>query len=331
MASENLPNGVTPRSARPFRQAVLRGLAVILPPLLTIALFLWAWSLVQHYVLDPVESMVRTIVVTSIHDVIPKDIVDSENLTVDKERTVFTRNDSLYVVLPSTGEGIPLKVANRVSRLRGGDLNLNSATADECFDNYARTEYLKPILVVPVFLCVFIILLYLLGKILAAGVGRFIWSMIERAITRVPVIRNVYSSVKQVTDFIFTDREVTYTQVVAVQYPRKGVWSIGFVTGEGMSTIHQRTQEPMLSLLMPTSPMPATGFIITVPRSETIDLDITIDQAIQFVVSCGVVVPIGERHSPGVDGSEEIQKLIEQSVQGRDEVAQHDAASGTTP
>ena len=77
----------------------------------------------------------------------------------------------------------------------------------------------------------------------------------------------------------------------AVEYPRRGLWSIGFVTGESMLDITAAANEPVLSVLIPTSPMPVTGFTITVRKSEAVDLNITIDQAIQFVVSCGVVIP----------------------------------------
>jgi uncharacterized membrane protein len=145
--------------------------------------------------------------------------------------------------------------------------------------------------VIPVFLCLLVLVLYLLGKFLAAGVGRFFWTQMERLIHRVPLVRNVYSSVKQVTDFMFTDPDVDYTRVVAVEYPRKGIWTVAFVTGESMAEIRTAAHEPVMSVLIPTSPMPFTGFTITVKKSETIDLDITVDQAFQFVISCGVVVP----------------------------------------
>jgi len=106
-----------------------------------------------------------------------------------------------------------------------------------------------------------------------------------------PVIRNVYSSVKQVTDFMFSEREIEYTRVVAVEYPRRGIWTVAMVTGESLLDIRGAANEPVLSVLIPTSPMPFTGFTVTIKKSETIDLNITIDQAFQFIVSCGVVVP----------------------------------------
>jgi uncharacterized membrane protein len=84
---------------------------------------------------------------------------------------------------------------------------------------------------------------------------------------------------------------VEYNRVVAVEYPRKGIWSLGMVTGDGMLDIRSAANEAVMSLLIPTSPMPFTGFTVVVKKSETIDLNITMDQALQFIVSCGVVVP----------------------------------------
>ena len=164
-------------------------------------------------------------------------------------------------------------------------------TAQAVYRRYVELTYLRPYLSVPFVLAVFVILLYLLGRFMAAGIGRFFWGLFERGIHQLPLIRNVYSSVKQVSDFLFTERDIEYTRVVAVEYPRKGIWSLGLVTGESMLDIRSAAKEPVLSVLIPTSPMPVTGYTVTVAKSETIDLNITIDQAFQFVVSCGVVVP----------------------------------------
>jgi uncharacterized membrane protein len=82
-----------------------------------------------------------------------------------------------------------------------------------------------------------------------------------------------------------------YTRVVALEYPRMGIWTLGFITGEGMHDIQSGVAEPVVSAFVPHSPMPFTGFAVTVKKSETVDLNITVDQAIQFVVSCGVVIP----------------------------------------
>ena len=131
------------------------------------------------------------------------------------------------------------------------------------------------------------------------------------------------------TDFLFTEREMEFNRVVAVQYPSQGIWSIGFVTGESMQSLHDSIGEPVLSVLMPTSPMPATGFTITVPKSRTIDLGITVDQAIQFVVSCGVVVPVNEQVLDG--GSSEVKGAVESVVAGLLAAGSDDSSDSTNP
>ncbi len=156
---------------------------------------------------------------------------------------------------------------------------------------YVPIEYLQPYIVVPIFLLVLVLLLYLLGKLLAISMGRFFWGLFEKGVDRLPLINSVYSSVKQVTDLMFSEREIAYTRIVALQFPSKGMWSVGFVTSESLLDIESAANEPVVAVLIPYSPLPITGCIVTVRKSETIDLNITVDQAFQFIVSCGVVIP----------------------------------------
>ncbi len=117
-----------------------------------------------------------------------------------------------------------------------------------------------------------------------------------------PGVRSVYSAIKQVTDFVFSEKEMTFTRIVAVEFPCKGSWSVGFVTGESLKTIRDALDEPVLAVLIPYAP-PVTGCVITVRKSECIDLDMTFDQACQFIVSCGVVVPPHQTwHLKGTSG-----------------------------
>ena len=102
---------------------------------------------------------------------------------------------------------------------------------------------------------------------------------------------NVYSSAKQVTDFVFTEREIQYTRVVAVEYPRKGMWSVGLVTGESLPQFRDLMHEPLLAVTLPCSPAPMAARSITVPKRDVVDLNMTVDQALQFIMSCGVVIP----------------------------------------
>ncbi|MGI9454978.1 MAG: DUF502 domain-containing protein, partial [Aeoliella sp.] len=290
MASKSPPKPkLIKRPLDPFRRAVLRGLGVLLPPLLTIVIFLWVGKTVVNYVLEPMEQAARWVLVEYTPDIRPIDDVP-QNLVNEMPSApgVFRIEDDLFVET-SDGNYIPQHVNLSVQKELG-----KAAMPDDAhgiYEAYIDQQYLQRQYVVPVFLGVFVLALYLLGKFLAAGVGRLLWAQFEKLITTLPIVSNVYSSVKQVTDFMFTEKQIEATRVVAIEYPRRGIWTLALVTGESMLDIRAAANEPVLSVLVPTSPMPFTGFTMTVRKSETIDLDITVDQALQFVVSCGVVVP----------------------------------------
>ncbi|MCB9923369.1 MAG: DUF502 domain-containing protein [Planctomycetaceae bacterium] len=244
-----------------------------MPPLLTVALFIWAWSVVETSVLRPIESLTSDLIALYTRHPVTKEPT-GEKAVVDGELTITDEH------------------ANRVYTR-----NKEGAWVGYYTDEYIRGEYLQRRIVLPLFVSVFLLVSYLIGKFVAAGVGRMLVNGSEVLIQRLPLVSNVYGAVKQVTDFVLTEREIEFNRVVAVEYPRKGIWSIGFVTGESMADIRAAANEPVLSVLMPTSPMPVTGFTVTVMKSEAVDLNITIDQAIQFVVSCGVVVPRQQQKS----------------------------------
>lgn len=287
----------------PFRRAVLRGLAVVLPPLLTIVIFVWIGNTVAVYLLEPLESGARWAIVQGTHD-----IRDDLPLTNVQEGTALIEGVGVFQ-RTKDGRFVPLTVYDKVADDPG--VSGIPPTADGVYDRYVEIRYLQRYVVIPIFLCVFILTLYLLGKFLAAGVGKFFWLQFERIIHRLPLIRNVYSSVKQVTDFMFSESEIEYTRVVAIEYPRKGIWTLAMVTGESMLDIRSAANEPVLSVLVPTSPMPFTGFTVTVKKSEAIDLNLTIDQAFQFIVSCGVVVP-PHQLAEIAEGAQQQKELIEQ-------------------
>ena len=269
----------------PFRRAVFRGLGVLLPPLLTIVIFLWVAKTVKSYCLDPVVGAAHWAVRLSVED-IRTEFADGFVQTGDGKYVP----ESVYGFVKTHDRRDPALWQIEYSG-SGGETRETKPTATAIYREYVNLKYLQPWVVVPVFLAGFLLVLYLLGKFLAAGVGRVGWNLLESGIHRLPLIRNVYGSVKQVTDFVFSETEIEFNRVVAVEYPRKGMFSLGLVTGESMVDLEAAANEPVVSVLMPTSPMPMTGFTCTFRKSETFDLNITIDQAIQFIVSCGVVVP----------------------------------------
>lgn len=273
------------RPLDPFRRALVRGLAVLLPPLLTVVILLWIWNTVALYLLVPAENLARRGLATA-YD---RYIIPAASVPADQVRDGVAVIDGAPYRQAADGDFLPSEDYEAVQALYGPAQM--PATAEAIYDAYIERKWLPPHIKIPVFLCAFLLGLYLLGKFLAAGIGRFFWLQLERLIIRLPLVRNVYSSVKQVTDFVFNERELEYTRVVAVEYPRRGIWQLGFVTGEALMDVTAAANEPLLTVFFPCSPMPFTGYTAIVKRSETLDLNISMEQALQFMVSCGVVVP----------------------------------------
>ncbi|MEN1678673.1 MAG: DUF502 domain-containing protein [Planctomycetota bacterium] len=284
----------------PFRRAVLRGLGVLLPPLLTIVIFLWVGNTVTTYVFKPLEGAIGYWQVEWTGDI----RTASELPAGSVEEGIYTQAEE-----GKTPKYVPTEVYDDVAkRMRGRSM---PDTAVGVYRNYVDENWAMWLGRRVALIGVFILIVYSLGKFFAAGIGRFFWHRFEALIDRVPLVRNVYSSVKQVTDFVFTESEIeqNFSRVVAVEFPRKGMWCVAFVTGESMLDIESAANEPVMSVLIPNSPMPFTGFTLTVKKSEAVDLNITIEQAFQFFVSCGVVVPpqqitraVAERAKQGRSG-----------------------------
>ena len=142
-----------------------------------------------------------------------------------------------------------------------------------------------------------IIGIYIVGRFVASFLGRGMWRLIEQTFLRLPVVKQVYPYIKQVTDFLLSERRVEFSRVVAVEYPRKGVWSLGLVTGSGMRTLDHNLSGDLLTIFIPSSPTPFTGYTITVRRNEVIDVPINIDEALRFTVSGGVIMPLSQQPS----------------------------------
>ena len=136
-----------------------------------------------------------------------------------------------------------------------------------------------------------------IGALLASVVGKTLWRIVEKFIMNTPVLRQVYPYVKQITDFLLTreEQKKLFSRVVAVEYPRKGIWSMGMVTGSGLKKVVDNVKKEFLTVLIPTSPTPFTGFVIMVPKKQTIELDMTVEEALIFAVSAGVITPGGEQ------------------------------------
>lgn len=200
---------------------------------------------------------------------------------------------------------------------------------------FAAERYFPSAFLLSCFAVVLVVVaLYFLGRFVSARIGGWLVRQFEdNLLGRLPVIRSVYGSAKQVTDFLFTESQVEYRRVVAIEYPRRGIWSLGLVTGESMLDITAAVGEPCLSVLVPSSPMPVTGYTMSVPRSQVLDLNISVDQAFQFCISCGVLVPPNQRVTPRLL-QERLQRRLVEELSGdatrrrRDGFADLDLPSG---
>ena len=135
-----------------------------------------------------------------------------------------------------------------------------------------------------------VILLLVTGVLITNIIGHKLIHFWERIVDRIPLVRSVYSAVKQVAQTLFQPSDTSFRKVVLIEYPRKGVWGIAFVTSEKFT--HSHFEEPIYTVFVPTTPNPTSGFILLIPKKDTIELNMTVEEALKMVVSLGVVSPL---------------------------------------
>lgn len=133
--------------------------------------------------------------------------------------------------------------------------------------------------------------LLLTGMFARNMVGQWGLNQAHRVLVKIPIVKSIYSSVKQVSDTLFSSSGNAFREAVLVQYPRQGSWTIAFVTGKpgGEAALHLRDDH--LSVYVPTTPNPTSGFFLMVPRADVIVLHMSVDEALKYVISMGVVAP----------------------------------------
>ena len=128
--------------------------------------------------------------------------------------------------------------------------------------------------------------------LLATGLfGRTLIRIWENILNRMPVVRSVYSAIKQILETVMATQSDAFRQAVLVQYPRKDIWAIGFVTGSTKGEVRKRVDKKMVNVFMPTTPNPTSGFLLFFPEEDLIFLNMSVEDALKLVVSGGMVVP----------------------------------------
>jgi uncharacterized membrane protein len=137
-----------------------------------------------------------------------------------------------------------------------------------------------------------LLVIFLTGVIVANFVGRQFVVLWDAMIARIPLVRSIYMGVKQVLETLFTPGGQSFRKVLLVEYPRLGMWSLAFQTGDSTPEVDKALkEEAMVSLFIPTTPNPTSGFLMMVPRKNVIEMDMSVEQALKFVISLGVVQP----------------------------------------
>ncbi|MFL9924832.1 DUF502 domain-containing protein [Herbaspirillum lusitanum] len=136
-----------------------------------------------------------------------------------------------------------------------------------------------------------LLIIFLTGLAARNFIGRQVVSLWEGILTRIPVVKSIYSSVKQVSDTLFSSSGNAFRKAVLIQYPRQGSWTIAFLTGVPGGEVKNHLQGDYISVYVPTTPNPTSGFFLMLPRADSIELDMSVDEALKYIVSMGVVAP----------------------------------------
>lgn len=143
-------------------------------------------------------------------------------------------------------------------------------------------------------------ILLVVGAFASNFAGRKMVSWGDALVSRIPVVRSIYSSVKQVSDTLFSESGNAFRTAVLVQWPRDGVWTVAFVTGSPSGEVAAYLRDEFVSVYVPTTPNPTSGYFVLMRRSDCIELDMSIDAALKYIVSMGVVAPPDlVAHEPG--------------------------------
>ena len=135
----------------------------------------------------------------------------------------------------------------------------------------------------------------LIGALTAGILGRFWIRTSERILSRMPIIRSIYSALKQIFETVLSHQSNAFREVVLFEYPRRGSWALGFITGSTRGEIQNSTEDEVVNVFLPTTPNPTSGYLLFLPRRELVILSMTVEEGIKMVISGGIVTPPDRR------------------------------------
>ena len=146
---------------------------------------------------------------------------------------------------------------------------------------------------------VFLVFATLVGWLAKGLIGRSFIRYAENLVNRMPVVRSFYSGIKQIAETVFAQQERSFEKACMIEYPRKGIWAIGFISTTAKGEIAERNslKGPMVSVFVPTTPNPTSGFLLFFPKTDIVELEMSIEDAAKLVISAGLVYPPGKKTS----------------------------------
>lgn len=135
------------------------------------------------------------------------------------------------------------------------------------------------------------------GMIVANLLGRRLVATWEALLARIPVVRNLYAGVKQILEAVLATNGQSFRKVLLIEYPRKGVWSFALKTSDDLGEVQAKTGEKVVSVFIPTTPNPTSGFVLLVPEEDVIELEMSVEEGLKMIISMGVVVPAWKKES----------------------------------
>ena len=158
--------------------------------------------------------------------------------------------------------------------------------------------HLKTVVYILYLLSILIIITFI-GYITKNIIGKKITTGINRIIGKLPIVKHIYTTINQIVSLISSEKGNTYKKAIAVEYPRKGIYTIGFLTAEDNEILSKKTEKEFCNIFIPTSPNPTSGMFICVEKKDIIFLDMGIDDAVKLIISGGVIVPGMEKEENG--------------------------------
>lgn len=252
-----------------FQRFFLRGLAVVLPATLTLWVLVQAYLWIDRSIAQPINKFIQYVIVQIFWQ--------------------WPQIGSWFGVVPSSDKMEELRAA---SNIPPGDLTQDAELVFTYQETIVTGWWNDYFLVRMIGIVVAITAVYVAGRLVGGLVGRWAYRWFERFLTSLPVIKKIYAWIKQIVDFLFNNQEqaMKFNRVVAVEYPRRGIWSVGFQTGESMKSIRPKSGNS-ITVFIPSSPTPFTGYTVTISRDDVIDLPISVEEAIGFAISGGVLRP----------------------------------------